>query len=154
MLELQGVVVLAYPELDGKDTIDHRRLLSWILLAESRLNGINWKWLALGELIRGLSSGERDTGDSERGLRQDVNDILCTAGLLNCDVLSRWIRLITTGHSVVSFKLFAFNDGADFPNWEFLKVTKFEGGVSGRTSLFLFSMEKNWWIENHYHQIV
>lgn len=41
MLELHGVVVLAYPELEGRETIDQRRLLSWILLAESLLNGMN-----------------------------------------------------------------------------------------------------------------
>ena len=72
MFELHGVVVLAYPLLDGKETIDHRRQLSWILFAESLLNGMNGKWFVLGELIRGLSNGDRETGDSDRGLKHDV----------------------------------------------------------------------------------
>lgn len=126
MFELQGVVVLAYPELEGSETIDHRRQLSWILFAESLLNGMNWKWLVLGELIRGLSRGERETGDSERGLKQDVKLIRCTAGLRSCDVW--WCnRRSTTGHSDESFRLFAFKDGADLPKWEFLNLTKFDG---------------------------
>lgn len=124
MFELHGVVVLAYPELDGSDTIDQRRQLSWILFADSLLNGMNWKWLALGELIRGLSNGDRETGDSDRGLKHDVKLIRWTAGLRICDVWW-WILLITTGHSEVSFKLRAFNDGADFPKW--LNFNKLDG---------------------------
>jgi hypothetical protein len=66
IFELQGVVVLAYPELLGMDTIDQRRLFA----AESLLKGMNWN--ALGELIRGLSRGDLETGDSDRGLKHDV----------------------------------------------------------------------------------
>lgn len=126
MFELHGVVVLAYPELDGKDTIDQRRQLSWILFADSLLNGMNWKWLALGLLMRGLSMGDLETGDSERGLKHDVKLILWTAGLRICDVWC-WIRLMTTVGSEGSLMLLAFNAGADFPKCEFFIRTKFDG---------------------------
>lgn len=125
MFELQGVVVLAYPELDGRETIDQRRQLSWILFADSLLNGMNWKWLALGLLIRGLSSGDLDTGDSERGLRHDVKLILWTAGLRIWDVWC-WI-LLTTTDSEGSLMLLAFKEGADLPKCEFFMRTKFDG---------------------------